>query len=381
MATNRKSKWGRIVMPGLLLSALLAGATINLPSPKDAEAATAGSTQTASLTTTLLQKLKARSPAFTLQVSGSASSSLRTVDQAFQTAMKQDDYTNYTIESYSYSSKSDGTKAAVTVKVSYWENAAQSAYVTKRSKEILASIIKPGMNDHQKVKAIHDWVLLNVAYDRTLRKHSAYDALVSGQAVCQGYASLTYRLLTDAGIPARIAEGNVESGAHAWNLVKVGGKWYQLDTTFDDPVPDVAGRTTYSYYLVTDDQLRRDHSWTLSYPAASTSYADALLGLEKSDPSRKSFYAGMYSKLGYQYLLPENSVRTIDDIAAVIQKAVKNGRTSAKVRFVQGANKKLDLQAILDQVPAIHSIRTVTSAFPAGDPGDVLLELTFTTTS
>lgn len=378
MTNNRKAKWGRVLLPGLLASAMLAGTSFSLPSPQNAEAAASSAAQAPSLTTTLLQKLKARSPAFTLQVSGSASASLRTVDQAFQTAMKQDDYTNYSIKSYNFSSKSDGKKASVTVKVTYWENAAQFAYVTKRSKEILASIIKPGMNDHQKVKAIHDWVLLHVAYDRSLRKHSAYDALISGQAVCQGYASLTYRLLTDAGIPARIAEGSVQSGAHAWNLVKLGGKWYQLDTTFDDPVPDVAGRTEYGYYLVTDDRLRRDHSWTQSYPAASASYGDALLGLEKSDPSRKAFYTNLYNTIGYPYLLPENSVRTTDDIAAAIQQAVGIGQTSVKVRFVQGANKKLDLQALLDQLPDLASIRAATSALSIGDPGDVLLQLTFT---
>lgn len=378
---DSKKRWRKAAIPGLALALLLTGASVGLAPRQDAAAASASGTQTVSLTATILQKLKARSASFAVEVPGSASASLQTVDQAFDAAMKQDDYTNYTIKSYSYSSKSDGKTATVAVKVVYWENAAQTAYVNARSKQILASILKPGMNDHQKVKAIHDWVLLHVAYDSTLRKHSAYDALVSGQAVCQGYASLTYRLLTDAGIPARIAEGTVSTGAHAWNLVKLDGKWYELDTTFDDPVPDVAGRTEYGYYLVTDEQLRRDHSWTLSYPAATTSYAAVLAGLEKSDPSRKAFYEALYKTIGYQYLLPEYSVRTMDDIAAVIRKAAKAGQTSVKVRFVQGANKKLDLQTLLDLAPAIDSIHTVTSAFPAGDPGDVLLELRFTLAS
>ncbi|WP_051318448.1 transglutaminase domain-containing protein [Cohnella thermotolerans] len=380
MANNQK-RWKWAAIPGLALALLLTGTSgTGLPPDSAAEAATAsGATGAqATLADTIFAKLRARSAQFAVQTAGSASASLKAADQAFGTAMKRDDYVNYTIKSYSFSSKSDGKKATVTVKVTYWENAAQSAYVAAKSKEILASIIKPGMNDHQKVKAIHDWVLLHVAYDRTLRKHSAYDALASGQAVCQGYASLTYRLLTDAGLQARIAEGTVKTGPHAWNLVKLDGKWYHLDTTFDDPVPDVAGRTEYGYYLTTDAQMRRDHSWTLAYPSATTSYAGTLAQLQKSDPARKAFYTGLYETLGYLYLQPDHTVRNEQEIAAQIKQAIREGRTSVKVRYAQGASRKLDLQKLLDAVPAIAKIQSRISAFPPGDPGDALLELQFT---
>lgn len=374
---NERHGSSRRTAHGLLLAAILLGTTTaGLPYLPTAHAATAVSAES-TLAATILPKLQVRSPEFTVQTTGSASSSLDAVDAAFGIAMKQDDYTNYAIKSYRFSSKSDGQNATVTVKVTYWEDAAQSAYVAAQSKKILASIIKPGMNAHQKVKAIHDWVVLNVAYDRTLIKHSAYDALATGKTVCQGYATLTYRLLTDAGIKSRIAEGTVSTGAHAWNLVQLDGKWYHLDTTFDDPVPDVKGRTTYGYYLVTDKQLARDHKWTLTYPAAVTPYATTLSQLTKADVSRKTFYTNLYSTLGYAYLLPANTVRTTEEIAAKIKLALKAGKTSVKVRYAQGASKKLDLQAILDAVPTLASIQTKSSSFPAGDPGDTLLELTF----
>lgn len=375
------ARWTRIALSGALAGAVLLTApefptwTSRQPAVQAAESASEA------LTATIALKLKARSPSFEVKTSGSASASLRTVDQAFEAAMQQDDYTKYTIKSYSYSSKSDGKKAAVTVKVNYWENASQSAYVASRSRQILAQVLTTGMNDHQKVKAIHDWVLLHVKYDQTLRKHSAYDALVSGQAVCQGYASLTYRLLSDAGIAARIVEGEVKSGAHAWNLVKLDGKWYHLDTTFDDPVPDVSGRTEYGYYLIDDDRIKRDHSWTLSYPAASASYADALKALEKTDASRSAFYSDLYEALGYSYLSPERTARNAADISAAIQKAARSGETEVKLRFAGGANQKLDLKALLDRTPGIDSLRVVTSAFPAGEPNDALLDITFTLSS
>ncbi|MBB6638187.1 transglutaminase domain-containing protein [Cohnella thailandensis] len=373
--------WKRASAAGIALAVLMTGGEWMLGQPGAVQVATAATTGTVSstLVSTIQQKLNEGSASFAVQVSGSASASVKTVDQAFETAMKLDDYVNYTIKSYSYSSKSDGKTATVSVKVDYWENATQSAYVAKRSKEIRAEIIKPGMNAHQKVKAVHDWILLNVTYDRSLRKHSAYDALASGTAVCQGYASLAYRLLKDAGVEVRIAEGTVSTGAHAWNLVKLDGQWYHLDTTFDDPVPDVKGRTTYSYYLLTDAQIKRDHKWTIAYPAAVASYQQTLKSLKTKDTSRQAFYANLEETLGYKYLLPAYSASTVEDFASKIKAAIKAGQSLVKVRYVNGANKKLDLQKLLDAVPALTSIQTSSSSFPIGNADDALVTITFKT--
>jgi|HigsolmetaGSP12D_1036236.scaffolds.fasta_scaffold00566_11 hypothetical protein len=369
----------RTAAAGLLLFAVFAGTSAAPPLPEAHEAHAAAAALTGSqLSDAIFQKLKARSESFTVQAPGSASASLQTVNQAFEAAMNRDDYIRYAIQSYRYSSVSDGRKATVSVRVTYWENAAQSAYVDAKVGQIAASIFTKGMNDHQKVKAVHDWVLLHVAYDRTLRKHSAYDALASGQTVCQGYASLTYLLLRKGGVAARIVEGTVPTGAHAWNLVKLDGKWYHLDTTFDDPVPDEKGRTEYGYYLLTDGQIRADHAWTAAYPAANTSYEATLDGLLRSDPSRKAFYSGLERTLGYPYLLPENTVRSTADLAARLKAAVKAGKSELTVRYAGGANVPLDLQALLDAVPALTSIRSSASRFPAGGPYDVLLTLRFT---
>ncbi|MEI0738921.1 transglutaminase domain-containing protein [Paenibacillus sp. JTLBN-2024] len=63
------------------------------------------------------------------------------------------------------------------------------------------------MNDHEKIKAIHDWIVLHLKYDETLQKYTAYDGLSSGSTVCQGYSLLAYKMLKDAGITNRIVEG------------------------------------------------------------------------------------------------------------------------------------------------------------------------------
>ncbi|MFD1903973.1 transglutaminase domain-containing protein [Paenibacillus rhizoplanae] len=203
------------------------------------------------------------------------------IQTAINQAMGSDPYLYYIIDSYAFSYRGSTRAVHVTVQVEYRETLQQTAYVNKQVKAILQQIITPGMNNHQKIKAIHDWVVLNLEYDHSHRKYTAYEGLQTGSAVCQGYTLLTYKLLLGAGIPNRIVEGTARAAdgvtqSHAWNLVQLNGAWYHLDTTWDDPDPSPEGGISTLYYMRTDAQLRLDHTWTKSYPAASTSYAQTL---------------------------------------------------------------------------------------------------------
>lgn len=169
----------------------------------------------------------------------------------------------------------------IPVKFTYVENKSQVDYVDSQVKQILSQIIKPGMSDLDKEKAIHDYIVLNVAYDETTPddediKFSDYNAVTKHIAVCEGYSLLTYKMLTAAGIEARIVVSNDnDEYGHAWNMAKIGGAWYHLDCTFDDPVPDVKGRVEYDYFNKTDNEIASDseHQWDrIKYPAATTKF-------------------------------------------------------------------------------------------------------------
>lgn len=58
-------------------------------------------------------------------------------------------------------------------------------------------------------------MVLNLKYDTTYTKYTAYEGLKSGSAVCQGYSLLTYKLLKGAGIANKIVEGTAWQGARA----------------------------------------------------------------------------------------------------------------------------------------------------------------------
>jgi hypothetical protein len=226
------------------------------------------------LSQTIASHLLNQDRSFSLTIANSTQ--LKQLDTLTKAALISNDYIHYIVSEYRYSAietKLSGIKATFTI--TYLENKTQTSYVTTQVQKILKEIIKPEMKDFQKEKAIHDYIVSNIAYDTNLVNYSAYAALTKGKTVCQGFALLTYRMLDEVGITNRIVEGYAGGRPHAWNLVQIEGNWYQLDTTWDDPVPFVKGRIMDTYFNLTDTELKKDHSWIqTNYPAATTIYKD-----------------------------------------------------------------------------------------------------------
>ena len=98
-----------------------------------------------------------------------------------------------------------------------------------------------------KVKRIYDWITDNIAYDSDLflgysqdGTREPYELLRIKRTTCGGFAKL-FKLMADfAGIEAVYINGysrsyysisNNEQGNHAWNGVRINGKWYIVDST------------------------------------------------------------------------------------------------------------------------------------------------------
>ena len=215
------------------------------------------------------------------------------VEQLFQGAVRhtgvgnEGDYIRWHYQSWaanaSFSnSENGGYDMHLIFSVSYLSDANQEEQVNQAVSDLLQSLELSKKTDYQKVKAIYDYICANISYDyKNLNdpaytlKHTAYAALVDKTAVCQGYASLFYRLSLEAGVDARVISG--EAGeAHAWNIVKLGEKYYNLDSTWD------AGNDTYSYFLKNmndfSDHVRDEEyltsSFIESYPVSDESYVE-----------------------------------------------------------------------------------------------------------
>ncbi|QJC51063.1 hypothetical protein HGI30_05455 [Paenibacillus albicereus] len=254
-----------------------AGATASASEPQTNAAgeSSAADQARAKLVGGLAEGFRSRSPEFRLTFRGGHEQLVELMPDLVQQGLYQDDYTAYVLKSYAYKIRSVSGTSTITMTAKYRETPEQTAEVARRSKEIVAGLIRPGMSDEQKAGAIHDWIVRHVRYDESLTRYTAYEALELRSAVCQGYALLAYRMLTEAGLETRIVEGTVDTGDHAWNLVRIDGRWHHMDTTWDDPLPDRGDEVSRRYYLLSDEEMRQDHEWTKPYPEAPTSFGEA----------------------------------------------------------------------------------------------------------
>lgn len=140
---------------------------------------------------------------------------------------------------------------------------------------ILSRIFTPTMDDLDKVIAIHEWIVRNTEYDIEGynsgnipdSSFTAEGVFYSGKAVCDGYSKAFLKMAERAGFEAiRVtgyaypSAGTVE--AHAWNQIRLGGKWYNVDVTWDDPVTSgnyQGDNISYKYLLVPDSQFYTNH--------------------------------------------------------------------------------------------------------------------------
>ena len=95
----------------------------------------------------------------------------------------------------------------------------------------------PQGTNAEKLLYLHDYLITHCEYDLTYSKTNAYNALVEGSAVCDGYTK-AYKVLCDqAGLTCEFVSSDAIN--HSWNMVQVGGgdtAWYYVDCTWDDPI-------------------------------------------------------------------------------------------------------------------------------------------------
>lgn len=116
----------------------------------------------------------------------------------------------------------------------------------------------------EKEKAIHDFILENVRYDKLKKSysHEIIGPLTQGVGVCEGIAKTVKALCDASGIEciAALGEACPEKGIkyrHMWNIVTLNGKSYHLDATFDNSLR--RGEKRYDYFNLDDRRIFADH--------------------------------------------------------------------------------------------------------------------------
>ncbi len=197
---------------------------------------------------------------------------------------KDADYLQYSIKQwYMKTAWIEGGDATVTLEIVYKCSNSEEKKLDRMIKTAMETLELAGKTDYEKVKEIHDYIINRVDYDTTLRRTSAYDALINKSAVCEGYAMAAYRMFTEAGLESRIITGTGNGVPHAWNIVKIEGKWYNVDLTWDDPLTHEGEAVlTYDYFLKNDkefsdhkrDAVYRTDNFLKEYPISKISYSE-----------------------------------------------------------------------------------------------------------
>ncbi len=326
--------------------------------------------------------------------------SIEEVKNAINLGLYSNTYISSTVKNVNFGYSGVQNNVLIYYNVTYLTTKEEDLKVSQKIDEILGEIITDDMYTHEKVKAVNDYIVLNGQYDTELKNYSHYQLLFEGKSVCNGYALLTYEMLKKLHIPVLLVTGNAYNGSitasHIWNLVNIGGYWFNLDTTWNDPTPDMKNTVSYDYFLITDEVISKSHKAdnNLSVPKTSISYEKYLSEFEKTkkDLINSPTVNGINIKIHDSYVdfkkygtstpFIENA-RTLVPLRGVFSElgyavewnnitktaAVTNGKSTLKIKpgelfaTIDGKQKVLDVPAKLINGSIMVPVKFIGEAF------------------
>lgn len=160
------------------------------------------------------------------------------------------------------------------------------SYTEKMTEYVVNTVTTSTMSDLMKAVRLHEWICKRTTYDpRVIADDDFHDdgnhsfasvflhrdtinGVRKNVSVCEGYAKCYKLLMNKAGIEThevvgRYTDENNKDHGHAWNLVKLNGKWYHVDVTWDDENYDERNTSLkksnrYQYFLCPDAIFNSD---------------------------------------------------------------------------------------------------------------------------
>lgn len=114
---------------------------------------------------------------------------------------------------------------------------------TANQKELFVKIVKEISSIHylhecEEMSEKENWALNDIgnmyAYRNIFNPCSNLEGLITGKAICGGYAEIINNIMSCCGIESITVQGDQTLGIkHVWNQVKLDGVWYNADITYD----------------------------------------------------------------------------------------------------------------------------------------------------
>ncbi len=177
----------------------------------------------------------------------------------------------YIYTQYTQNGESTGMEFSPKYTMEYEERVRIQSQIDASVEELLAGISITD-SDYEKAKYVFEILVQNVDYDASAQNNqNIISAFLNRATVCQGYACATQYLLKLLGIESVIVTGNANAQSHAWNLVRLDGEYYYMDTTWGnsrylDNSSQTEKYVNYNYLAITSEELGRTHTLDESFP-------------------------------------------------------------------------------------------------------------------
>lgn len=106
----------------------------------------------------------------------------------------------------------------------------------ERAYQEVCSLLPADASEYEKVKTVYGYLIDLAQYQASEHDQSIAGIFWKKEAVCAGYAGATQYLLERMGVECIYVDGSAKGSTqgHAWNVVKIDGQYYYVDTTNGD---------------------------------------------------------------------------------------------------------------------------------------------------
>lgn len=213
--------------------------------------------------------------------------------------------------------------------------------------------------DYEKAKFVFSYLAWNVSYsDDSINNQNIISVFLEKETVCQGYASATQYLLKKLGIQSTVITGTIgDNIRHAWNLVKLDGEYYYMDTTwgsysYSSESSDKYKYVHYGYMTMTDSMIGSTHTASVCFPLP------ACNNLTDNYYVKENLYCDHidYAKIGQSYHDAWESVNRKEQNETVVTYMFSNAE-----QFNEAVTYFIDEQHISDYCSGLQNIRYLVS--------------------
>ncbi len=231
--------------------------------------------------------------------------------------------------------------------------------------------IDPNSPKRKDIYSINNYLINHSTYDHATAsngtakttKRTAYGVLVEGSGVCGAYAKAFELVAKQANIKTLVDTGNTKengevdpNGAHAWNVVKVNGKWYMIDVTWND--------SSFSADKTYNDDTQGVFNEYLIVPKEI--YDNTRITSHEYDPTKyDNFYYYDVSfetdDYNFDYMTSSGkSIATVDSLSDILNQYYNKGKIPDAVRIYNPTDEQSVKNEIIEFINSL-SEQNVTS--------------------